>query len=199
MVSGNGMTHLYFKNGKDWGEVTTRSLVEKIDSSLLQDLKKEEAVDIVMVRNDTGGVDVLSKRGEASLHWEGERLKYHVKTKDPFGYGAISPLIDHHQALQATKASDYPDALWQIGSLIKASRTGDIVLSASPGFDLRLKYEIPEHRGSHGSLYKDQMLVPVVTNASLPQETFRTVDIFPTMLKLLDKPIPPSLDGQSLV
>lgn len=199
MVSGNGMTHLYFKNGKDWKEITSRSSIEKIDAGLLDDLKKEKAVDIVMVRNENDGVDILSKRGEASLHWKGDRLQYQVKSKDPFGYVDVASILDEKQAFDQTKNSDYPDALWQIGSLFKASRTGDIVLSATPGYDLRLKYEVPEHRGSHGSLHKDQMFVPVVTNASLSSKAFRTVDIFPTMLKLLGKPIPAHLDGKVLV
>ncbi|MBI5299056.1 MAG: hypothetical protein HY877_02000, partial [Deltaproteobacteria bacterium] len=161
--------------------------------------KKEKAIDIVMVSNENNGVDILSKRGEASLHWKGDRLQYQVKSKDPFGYANVASMLDEKQAFDQTKNSDYPDALWQIGSLFKAERTGDIVLSATPGYDLRLKYEVPEHRGSHGSLHKDQMFVPVVTNAFLPSKAFRTVDIFPTMLKLLGKPIPAYLDGKSLI
>ncbi len=56
-------------------------------------------------------------------------------------------------------------------------------------FDLRDRYEHPEHRGSHGSLHRDHMLVPLLTNHPIPSP-LRTADIFPTILKLMGKPIP---------
>ncbi|OGQ06214.1 MAG: hypothetical protein A3F82_09040 [Deltaproteobacteria bacterium RIFCSPLOWO2_12_FULL_44_12] len=199
MVSGNGMTHLYFKNGDGWAKPVSRSEINHLDSALITDLLGQPAIDIVMVRNDEGGVDILSKRGEASLQLVGGNLKYEVKKQDPFGYENVSGNLNHKEVLEKTCHTNYPDALCQIGHLFKASRTGDIVLSATPGFDLRLKYEIPEHKGSHGSLHREHMSVPVVTNVPLPAKVLRTVDVFPTTLKLLGKNIPKAIDGASLI
>lgn len=199
MMSGNGMTHLYFKNGKDWGSPTYREDLEKMDASVLKALQKHPAVDILAMKNKRGGVDILSKRGEAKLFCEGDKLRYQVLESDPFGYGSIPSLLNREIALEATWQSDYPDALWQLEFLFRSSRTGDVVLSATPGFDFRLKYEEPEHHGSHGSLHKEHMLVPIVVNYPLHPKVFRTVDIFPTMLKLLGKEVPKEIDGLSLV
>ena len=199
MMSGNGMTHLYFKNG-GWGAPAFRGDIEKIDPKILTDLVKEPAVDILAVRSSEGSIDILSKRGEATLKWNRPKtLTYQVRTQDPFGYEAMPTTIDEKISLEKTCTSDYPDALWQLASLFKASRTGDITLSATPGYDLRLEHEVPEHKGSHGSLHRDHMAVPVAVNTPLPIKNFRTVDVFPTLLKLLGKPMPDFMDGQSLL
>lgn len=204
MMSGNGMTHLYFKNGKGWGASAFREDIQKIDSNLLTDLVSETAVDILAVKTGEKAIDIFSKRGEASLKWENENLNYQVKGSDPFGYGGDVPHlgnvpIDAKASLEKTWNTDYPDALWQLAHLFKASRTGDVILSATPGFDLRLEHEIPEHKGSHGSLHREHMAVPIVVNSPLPQKYFRTVDCFPTMLRLLGKEIPSSIDGAVLI
>ena len=199
MVSGNAMTHLYFKNGKDWSQQSTRDEIEKIDAGLIAALVKEPAIDILAVRNGQGGVSILSKRGEATLKLLGDKVAYSPSSGDPFGYQNMSGLLDREEVLQKTAGTNYPDALWQLAHLFKASRTGDIVLSATPGFDLRLKYEIPEHHGSHGSIHGEHMFTPVVTNVLLSQKVFRTVDIFPTLLRAMGKPIPAAIDGQSLI
>lgn len=198
MVSGNGMTHLYFKNGKEWAGPAPREEIEKINPKILTDLVAEPAVDIVALRCADGSVDVLSKRGEAKLKWNGKTLSYAVKGTDPFGFPSSTPTLLHSNT-STLLDTDYPDAPWQIASLFKSSRTGDLVLSAAPGFDLRLKYEEPEHKGSHGSLHREHMLVPVVTNAKLPAEICRTADVFPTLLRLMSKEIPSGMDGVSLV
>ena len=205
MVSGNSMTHLYFKNGHDWGIPTVRDEIDRIDPRLLADLVQEPAIDIVAVRNGDGGVDILSKRGEAKLKLLGDKIEYcHPERErrisaDPFGYQNFSGLLDRNAVLQKTAATPYPDAPWQLAHLFKASRTGDVVLSASPGFDLRLKYEVPEHHGSHGAIHAEHMLTPVATNVPLNAKIFRTVDIFPTILKLMGRDIPSSIDGEPLV
>lgn len=201
MVSGNGMTHLYFKNGKDWAAATTREEIEKISPGILCALAAEPAVDIVAMRNGGGGVDILSRRGEGRVEWNGEGLRYRVLEKDPFGFFPSTSTLLHSctSTLQNTIDTDYPDALWQIASLFRAPRTGDVVLSASPGYDLRLQYEVPEHKGSHGSLHREHMLVPVATNVPLSQEVCRTVDVFPTFLKEMGREIPEGIDGKPLM
>ncbi|MDO8526825.1 MAG: alkaline phosphatase family protein [Deltaproteobacteria bacterium] len=199
MVSGNGMTHLYFKNQDGWGGHATQKEIEKIDSKVLTDLVKEKAVDILMVRQSDGGVGIFSKRGEASLKKVGDKLEYRVRTNDPFGYTNLSGKWSGSEILEKTKDSDYPDAPWQIASLFQAARTGDVVLSATPGFDFRLQYEVPEHRGSHGSLHREHLATPIAVNVPLTQKVFRTADVFPTTLKLMGKEIPSAIDGESLV
>jgi hypothetical protein len=69
--------------------------------------------------------------------------------------------------------------------LLRSGRAGDLVLSARRGCDLRSNdYEHPEHRGSHGSLDREHMLVPFAISAPVNRERLRTADAFPTILRL---------------
>ena len=95
--------------------------------------------------------------------------------------------------------TEYPDALLQIIQLLESQRTGDLVLSASPGYDLRAKHENPEHRSSHGALFRDHMIVPFAMNAKVNKEFVRTVDIFATMLSALGVQPSDNIDGISLL
>jgi hypothetical protein len=107
--------------------------------------------------------------------------------------------MSSEEALANSFNTEYPDALLQIIQLLEAPRTGDLVLSAAPGYDLRARHENPEHRSSHGALFRDHMLVPLVMNAKVNKEYLRTVDIFPTILSALGYPVPSNIDGISLV
>jgi arylsulfatase A-like enzyme len=102
-------------------------------------------------------------------------------------------------ALENSYNTEYPDAILQIVQLLESPRTGDLVLSAAHGYDLRAKHEKPEHRSSHGALFRDHMIVPFATNAKIKKEYMRTVDVFPTILSCLNQHVPENLDGVSLV
>ncbi len=198
MVSGNGMTHLYFKNSDGWSRRTTRGELERMSPGFVEALQQEDAIDLVICRNEEGGADVLSRRGEACVRLDGDRLHYEVLSTDPFGYGPMPTALTSRDCLKQTWNSAYPDAPFQIAHLLTAARSGDLLLSATPGFDLRLKYEHPEHHGSHGSLHESHMRVPILTNRRFAEEPMRTVDLFPTILSLLGEPLPAYLDGQPL-
>jgi hypothetical protein len=198
MVSGNGMTHLYFRNHDGWSRHTVREELNRISPGLVSDLIGEEAVDIVAIRNSDGGADIVSRRGEAKVRLCKDRLHYEACGSDPFGYASLPSNMTPKSCLEDTVATEYPDAPFQIAHLITSPRAGDVIISATPGFDLRDKYEHPEHRGSHGSLHASHMRVPFVTNMKTSQHPVRTVDLFPTMLDLLGCPIPDHIDGRSL-
>lgn len=198
MVSGNGMTHVSFRNADGWARHTAREELDRRHPGLIEDLLGEEAVDIVACRNAEGGADVLSRRGEARLRLDGAQLHYEVKRGDPFGYPRLPADLGPEQSLEKTLDTDYPDAPFQIAHLLTSPRAGDLVISARPGFDLRRKYEHPEHRGSHGSLHMSHMRVPLVTNVPLEMRPVRTADVFPTALALLGRELPGHIDGVPL-
>jgi len=198
MVSGNGMAHLYFKNDDGWARHTAIDELEGMTPGIIDDLVAHDAVDIVSYRMADRWIGVRSSRGEARLKLEGEDLLYEVRGGDPFGYGSLPRRMAVGESLSLTIDSEYPDAPFQIADLMAAPRSGDIIISATPGFDLRLKYEHPEHRGSHGSLHRDHMRVIFLTNVPLKGGPIRTVDLFPTVLSLLGREIPDRIDGVSL-
>lgn len=199
MVSGNGMTHVYFKNHDGWTRHTARSEIERLAPNLVDDLIAEEAVDVVAMRNGQGGVDAITKRGEASIHLDGHQIHYGVRGIDPFGYQKLPSDLDQLASLERTCDSDYPDAPFQLAHLLTAPRSGDMIISATPGYDLRLKYENPEHRGSHGSLHSSHMKVPILCNRRLKIRPARTADVFPTIMKMLGYEIPGYIDGLPLM
>jgi len=195
MVSGNGMTHVYFKNHDGWTRHTVRSEINKLVPGLIDDLLNEAAVDIVAVRNEKDGIDVLSRRGEASIRLDGHQIHYDVGSSDPFGLGKLPVDLDQTKSLIETCDSEYPDAPFQLAHLFTSPRAGDMVISATPGYDLRLKYEHPEHHGSHGSLHRSHMNVPILCSERLNKRPARTADVFPTVLKWLDADVPGYIDG----
>ena len=102
------------------------------------------------------------------------------------------------ESLDLTYGTDYPDAPVQILQIFRSGRAGDLILSAAKGSDLRLRYEIHEHKSSHGSLHWEHMKVPLVSNVPLAPGPIRSVDVFPTVLKLLGHAVPREIDGISM-
>ncbi|MFI5323937.1 MAG: hypothetical protein ACHQ6U_10480, partial [Thermodesulfobacteriota bacterium] len=139
---------------------------------------------------------VKSERGEAGAWLDAEGLiNYERISEDPFGYNGMPGRMSAAEALERSYASRYPDALLQVIQLLEAPRTGDLVLSANQGYDLRAKHESPEHRSSHGALFREHMLVPLAISADIRDQYIRTVDLYPTILSLLGKSVPEGIDG----
>lgn len=198
MVSGNGMANVYFKNGQGWkGRAHWESLLAREDRIIDRFVQQPE-VDLLAAQREDGAVVVKSKRGEAVISGNGS-IRYEVKGGDPFGYGELPSTMTDRESLKLTEKTDYPDAPAQLLQIFRSARAGDVILSAAKGSDLRLRYEIHEHKSSHGSLHWEHMQVPLVTNVRLPEGPVRSVDVFPTVLKLLGREVPANIDGKSLL
>lgn len=196
MISGNAMTHLYVKSPQGWEKKNTFDELTGFVDSLIE----RQEVDIVAGLDEKGRVKIKSERGEASAWLDKEGfLRYERFNGDPFGYNGVPPRMDKEEALKYSFDTNYPDALLQIIQLLESPRSGDLVVSAKQGFDLRAKYENPEHCSSHGALFREQILVPLGINIKIKKGFVRTVDLYPTILHLLGKPIPKGSDGVCLV
>lgn len=195
LISGNAMANIYVKSRDGWGR---KSTFEELYGLTERFLERDE-VDIVAGLDEMGRAKIKSARGEAAAWIDGEGLiNYEKISGDPFGYNGLPGRMTAEEALDLSFDTRYPDALLQIIQLLEAPRTGDLVLSASPGYDLRAKHENPEHRSSHGALFREHMLVPVAMSAAIGKEHMRTVDIYPTILSLMGKPMPDGIDGADL-
>jgi hypothetical protein len=181
-VSGNAMAHLYTPNAP---------------AGLTGWLVDNPAIDIVASRRASGEIDVRSARGAATLQEVGELLEYTTDGSDPFGYPELPAELDHETALLLTAGSDHPDGLLQLAQLFRSPRTGDVVVSAAHGHDLRFKYERPEHRSSHGALHADHMNVPLAVSTRLEDGPARTADVFSIVLEHLGIQEPAGVDGRS--
>lgn len=195
MVSGNSMAHLYFKN-QTWDK---HMYYEELASrNMIAPLLDQPAIDILISRSSSGTVVVSSKRGLAEIWGKRGEIKYQVIKGDPFGFPEnLDPKNDY---FDATVNTDYPDAILQAWQIMQSSRAGDLIVTASIGYDLRDRFEIPEHFASHGSLHREHMLVPIMCNQKLDTSIAkRTVNVFPTMLKLMGVDAPKNIDGQSFI
>jgi hypothetical protein len=196
MISGNAMTHIYVRSRKGWQQ---RSTFQEL-AGLVESFVERPEVDLIAGIDDEGRVRIKSERGEA-VSWldEDGLLRYDAISYDPFGYSSLPDRMSINEALKRTFNTEYPDGILQIIQLLESPRSGDLLVSARQGYDLRAKHEKPEHRSSHGSLASEHMHVPLAVNFKINREYPRTVDLYPTILHLMGQPIPERIDGISLV
>ena len=205
MVSGNGMTHLYFKNssnGSDWGERTPFEQLHQM--GVVTSVIELEGLGFVAGQSEMGDIIVQSRTGQGrischlpdtvhenrqsrsttSKSTDALRYSYEFTGTDPLGYGVYYKNLSSREALRETYDSAYPDGIVQLWQIFNGERTGDLVVSAENGYDLRARYEIPEHHATHGALIAEHMHIPLATNYPIAEKCIRSVDVFPTVLSL---------------
>lgn len=183
MVSGNAMVHLYLEPARrvrPWWRAL-RDRWEDVAELLLH----RESVDLMLIPIDQGRTEIRSRtRGMAVVERTGDRVAYRPITGDPLALGELPPL-DAAESHEATRASDYPDALVQIDGIAGCARSGDLVLSAARGWDFRARFEPIPHLSSHGALHREHMLVPLLLDRKPRRAPARTVDVFASVLRAL--------------
>lgn len=132
--------------------------------SILQDFVEQTAIDFISYRESEHEITIMNKDGLALIRIQGEKLSYIPKTADPLALAKEHLDLDSKQCFDMSYESKYPDSLFQIVQLMKSHRSGDVCVYAERGHDLRDFWEIPEHKGSHGSLHREHMHVPILTN-----------------------------------
>jgi hypothetical protein len=194
MVSGNAMAHLYVelahRRRPFWPALAPRW------QGFADELVARESVDLVLVPHSPTAALLRSARGDARLIRDGDRYAYHPESGDPLGLGGPLEGLDPSAAFDACAATPYPDALVQLMDVTGAARAGDLVLSATPGWDFRARFEPIPHVSTHGALHRDHMLVPWVMNRPPARRPRRTADLVPTALAALGLPIPAGLAGE---
>jgi arylsulfatase A-like enzyme len=197
MVSGNAMAHIYCELRRHerpwWPELAPRW------NSVADQLLDRDSVDLLLLPHgpDTCEVRARDGRGRAMVRRVGNEYRYELLDGDPLGLGGAARAVGADAAHDACAGSDYPDALVQILQLTGASRAGEMILSATRGWDFRAKYEPIPHRSSHGALHREHMDVPLLVNRPTPRVPRRTTDVFPSALAALGLAIPGGLDGAS--
>lgn len=200
MVSGNGMTHLYFKNstiggdsgvrGQGWGQRIPFEQLQQL--GIIDRLLELKGISLIVGQNEEGNLTIQNRDGTGKIvcqegtHAEANQplFSYQFESADPLGYGTPYENLSSRDTLRQTYDSDYPDAIAQLWNLFQGSRTGDLVLSAEKGYDLHGPYTFREHQASHGSLIAEHMHIPLAVNCPIAEEFIRSVDLFPTVLSL---------------
>ncbi len=200
MVGGNAMAHVYLEpqhRARPWWP----ALADRWES-VHDQLLARPSVDLAAVALNDHTVRVSHHaRGCATItrtrdHTH-DRWSYVRVTGDPLGVGMDllhTTSVETHAACAST---DYPDGIVQLADVVPSARAGDIMLSAATGWDLRDKYEPTPHRSTHGSLHREQMMVPLLIDAPAIGTPLRTADVMPSALVRLGLPVPSGLDGRS--
>ncbi len=198
MVSGNGMLHLYFKGHHGWKGRMGREEIQERQPGLMDSLLEHPAIDLMLLQGDSGWIHARSREGEVKMRDLGEQIEFINLQGDPLELNTVAAIWSKSESLAKTLTTRHPDSLMQILQIFRSSRTGDLVLSASKGFDLRKRFEHPEHKSSHGALHDEHMLIPLFSSVPMQRSFARSADFFPSLLKLHGDPLPPyALDGES--
>jgi predicted AlkP superfamily phosphohydrolase/phosphomutase len=164
MISGNSFISIHLLNHKSDHVLTQPELMKLFGEDRLRALVNEKAVDFLTYRGyHHGEYYVQNSEGKALITYHQHKYYYQPLDADPLGLGAIVA-ADRFEALELTFDSNYPDVLVQIVHLFSGNRAGDIIMNAASGYGLRDFWEYPEHKGSHGSLTEEHVLVPIIFN-----------------------------------
>ncbi len=199
MVSGNASAQIYLAPGTPRPYRYSLSAIEGgeiegIPKDLVDHLASLQAVAFVAAVEGEDVV-VVSASGRARITMKESTIGYAPETSDVLGYGPTPQRHDLDGWLRATIDSPHPDGPVQLLQLFSSQRTGDLIVSAVPGADLRSDWEVPEHKAGHGSLAADQMLCLAAINRPVAGP-IRAVDAFPMVLHYLGHDIPSGIDGR---
>lgn len=194
MISGNSFGSIHLLNHEGDHVLREKEIIKYLGQNRLDSLLNEKATDFVAYRGEKEGTCyVHSREGKAFIKKNRGKYSYVCETGDPFQLGSDLFANNHREALEITFNSNYPDAFVQIDQLFISRRAGDVIVSAAKGYDLRDYWEFPEHKGSHGSLHKEHIAVPLLYNQkNWATHPARTADLFNTILNWMDKPALPS-------
>ncbi|MBU0983489.1 MAG: alkaline phosphatase family protein, partial [candidate division Zixibacteria bacterium] len=199
LESGNAMAALYFKRGDRWGKHWQHSELagdERI-SRLTNTLLNTAGVSFLVSRDGHDGIVFSGQAGVLRAVRDGDRYHIAVEGEDPLK-GHPTGTFTRRELLEQTYDATYPDAVNQLFMLFGSERSGDIAISSEPGYDLRLQHEDPEHHGSHGSLHREHMQVPLLTNLPIADEHLHNYDLAATILAATGKQPRCQLDGRVL-
>jgi Type I phosphodiesterase / nucleotide pyrophosphatase len=179
--SGNAMANVYLPGEEGWAD---RPVAERC-RELARHLLGLEGIDSVALRGERPHTaELLTRNGVGEVGFAQEGL-FQRGSAFEAAFAGASPA----EALALSHGDEYPDAAFALTSLFASERAGDLVVSASTGFDLRAKGEWPEHHASHGGLHRQHTVVPVLSSAPLPPGPLRTLDLFALTLELAGVPL----------
>ena len=202
MVAGNGSAMVYARPGEPR---SARWPVERLRlpeafggrSDPVGALLREKAVALLAAETEAGGIWIASAEGAARLWAKGDEVTYQPESGDPLklGHAWTAP---SREWLEATWDGPFPDAPFHLLEQFRSRRSGDLLVIAREGYDLRARFEVPEHRAGHGSLIRAHMQTPVWSSRPIPPAPLRTVDLFPAMLGWLGVSVPEGIDGEAV-
>jgi hypothetical protein len=179
--SGNGMGNVYLEGEAGWASLPSPERCRVLATRLLE----LEGIDSVAVRaGRLHAAELWTRHGVGEVGFDESGLFQRGPVFASTFEGATPT-----EALERSHAEQHPDAAFALTSLFASVRTGDLLVSAAPGFDLRTGSEWPEHHASHGGLHRAHTVVPVLASFPLPERRLRTLDLFALTLERAGIPL----------
>ena len=183
----------------DWATALPGDDARKL--ALVDAIGTQPDIDTIAWKSGHGQVEIRNRTGQIRISRNGNRVRIErIRGKNPFGYHLPKTPVSRtsRQWLAETWATTYPDMPVQLLAYFDSPLAVDVAIFASPGADFG-----QTHRGGHGGLdARDDMLVPMlIAGPGVPHTQLgavRTVDLAPTLLRLMGRPIPAGTDGKAL-
>jgi len=184
MESGNSMAQLYLKVGENWRHRAKSNWLNNDSKTinLLKRLTEHPGIAFIAIQTPTG-IIIKNNQGEIECIINGSNFSIIIRGKSPLQNALQEKPYTEKELYKLTYNDLYPDAINQIIKLFKSPRSGDIFVTAKPGYDLRDQYEHPEHKSSHGSLHKDHMTVPMASSFKVEDNQLSNIKLFKEILK----------------
>ncbi len=184
MESGNSMAQLYFKTDASWEQRAKSEwlLNDPKTKTLLKKLIKHPGIAFITMQTNNG-IIIKNNSGEIDISVKKNKFKIKISRENPLKNGLKDTTYTSEELYKLTYNDLYPDAINQISMLFKSQRSGDVFVTTKLGYDLRQKYEHPEHKSSHGSLHRDHMKVPVASSFKVEDEQLSNIKFYKEILK----------------
>ena len=175
-------------------------------------LAEQPYVDAVAYPISPGRIRVVRRNGEvefrrvANGNAAPERFSYHlIRGSDPLGWSGKVPAnalagepMTSRQWLDATAQTEYPDLGTGLLSYFDGTLAADLVAFPMPQWDFD-----GWRKAGHGGIRDFETLSPMlIAGPGIPHGRIpvaRTVDLMPTLLEAMGKPLPAGMDGESLL
>jgi hypothetical protein len=179
--SGNAMANVYIRGENGWADTPAPDRCRELAARLLE----IEGIESIALRSEgPASAELWTREGVGHVGFDDAGLSQSgaAFARD---FQGVSP----SEALALSVAERNPDAAFALTSLFASERTGDLLVSATTGFDLRTRSEWPEHHASHGGIHRDHTVVPVFASSPLPDRPLRTLDLFALTLERAGIPL----------
>ncbi|OGQ33758.1 MAG: hypothetical protein A3F16_00355 [Deltaproteobacteria bacterium RIFCSPHIGHO2_12_FULL_43_9] len=213
---------IYFQVGdlesfyrKGWGErirldeLLSYTLPSGKNVDIIHEIVKADGVGLIFARESDERFHVFSRNGHALItrsKFLGFKLEYSyeiLEGEDPLELEvgrlpAQGRLLSSRDWLALTEQSPYPDVIPQMPELFQTSKTGDLIVYASPAYTFSEEYV-----SGHGGGTRPEMYTPFLFGGrGLDRRDlgpFRTIDITPTILHFMGLRVNPvdRIDGEA--
>lgn len=201
--------------GKGWGErIKLIDLMNyplpsgrKID--IIEELAKGDGIGLIFARESGDKVHVFSKNGHGLIRrskFIGFKPEYSyeiLEGTDPMELDKVTlpangEFLSSRDWLELTGSAPYPDVIPQMPELFRTTKTGDLIVYATPGYSFN-----EEYLSGHGGGTRPEMYTPFLFGGrGLNRRDlgpFRTIDITPTILHFMGLRVNPldRIDGDA--